>query len=210
MATSTYADLQNQVANDLRRSNLTAEIAQAILDAIQDHDSERFYFNETEIYNFNTVANQDVYPITPQPPIQEFIMIDMVRSQVGNTWFTLERETPDQMEIDYSAPTSGQPFEWSIHGNELRLFPMPNKVYPVRIFGHYRIVPLVNGTDSNQWTTIAKNLIRYSALKRLYAYPIRDMQQSQVAEAREVQEVEYLRRETDRRARTGQMAAYYG
>ena len=207
---ATFGDLQAQVANDLRRSNLSAEIAQAILDGIQDHDSERLYFNETEIYTFNTVANQDVYPITPQPPIQEFIMIDMVRSQIGNTWFELERTTPDNMERDYSAPSSGQPIEWSIHGNEMRLFPMPNKVFPVKVFGHYRIIPLVNNADSNEWTTIAKNLIRYSALKRLYAYPIRDMQQVQIAEARELQELEYLRRSTDRRTRTGQMAPYYG
>ena len=205
----TYGDIQLQVANDLRRSNLGPEIAQAILDAIADHDSERFYFNETEIYKFTTVSNQDTYIIAAQPPIQEFMKIDMVRSQVGNTWFTLERRTPDDMEIDYSAPTSGQPVEWSIHGNEMRLFPMPDRAYPVRVFGHYRITPLVNANDSNPWTNAARNLIRYSALKRLFAYPIRDMQQSQAAEAREVQEVEYLRRETDGRERTGQMKAYY-
>jgi hypothetical protein len=205
----TYQDLQNQVANDLRRTNLGPEIAQAILDAIQDHDSERFYFNETERYNFATISGQDTYVIAAQPPIQEFVMIDMVRSQVGNTWFELERRTPDDMERDYSAPTSGQPIEWSIHGNEMRLFPMPNAAYPVRVFGHYRITPLVNANDSNAWTNDAKNLIRYSALKRIFAYPIRDMQQSQAAETREVQEVEYLRRFTDRHARTGQMKAYY-
>jgi hypothetical protein len=205
-----FGDLKAQVASDLRRSNLGAEIATAVLDAIYDHGSERFWFNETEVYNFNTVVNQDVYPITAQPPIQEFIMIDMVRSKVGNTWFTLERETPDQMEIDYSAPTSSQPYDWSIHGNELRLFPMPNAVYPVRIFGHYRVIPLVNDADTNDWTDTAKNLIRYSALKRLFAYPVRDAQQLQSAESAEIKELEYLRRQTERRQRSGQMVAYYG
>jgi hypothetical protein len=208
---ATFGDLHDQIASDLKRSNLNQEIWTEIVSAIRDHSSERFWFNEVDFYPLNTVAGQDEYLIFQQNGIEEFIMIDMVRSQIGNTWYTLERVTPDQMEIDYSAPTSGQPYRWSIHGNELRLFPMPDRVYPVRIFGHYRLLEAGGTpTSGNAWTAWAFHLIRYSALKRLYAYPIRDMQQSQAAEAREIQELEYLRRESDARARTGQMAAYYG
>ena len=206
----TYGELKAQLASDLRRSNLTIEIAQAILDAIQDHETERFYWNETEIYTLSTVAGTDTYAITPQAPIQEFVKIDMVRAQVGNTWYTLCRQTADDMEISYSVSSSGQPYDWSIHGNELRLFPLPNAVFPIKIFGHYRIVPLAVDTDSNAWTNAGKNLIRYSALKRLYLYPIRDRDQVQMAEGAEQRELDYLRRETDRRTRSGIMRAYYG
>jgi hypothetical protein len=87
---------------------------------------------------------------------------------------------------------------------------MPDKAYPIRIFGHYRLIELGNNIDSNDWTNAGKNLIRYSTLKRLYFYPIRDLQQAQAAEAAEMRELEYLRRETDRRARSGRMQAYYG
>jgi hypothetical protein len=207
---ATYGDLQAQIASDLRRSNLGPEIATAILDAIYDHGNERFWFNDAGRYSFYTIAGQDTYVIFSQPPIQEFIMVDMVRSQIGNTWYGLQRETPDEMEVDYAAPTQGQPISWSINNNHLRLFPMPNAVYLVWVFGHYRFIPLNTNLDSNDWTIAAKNLIRYSALKRLFTYPIRDQQQMQSAEAAEIQELEYLRRQTERRQRSGQMVPYYG
>jgi hypothetical protein len=208
---ATFGDLKSQIANDLRRSNLTSEIATAVLDAIRDHDTERFWFNEHEIYLLNTVDGTDEYTLAAQAPIQEFIMIDKVRVQVGNTWYTLKESTWDDMEEAFSSPTSGQPFDWAFAGNDqFRLFPTPNGVYPLKIFGHYRIIPLSADSDSNDWTNAAKNLIRYTALKRLFAYPIRDLQQQQAADAAGMRELEYLRRETERRQRRGEMMPYYG
>jgi hypothetical protein len=206
---ASYGDLKAQIASDLRRSNLPNEIAQAILDAIRDYDTERFYFNETEIYAFPTVAGIDEYPIVPQPPIQEFVRIDRVRAQLGNTWYDLKFVTTDEIEDLFSVATSGQPFDWAIHGNNLRLFPTPNAAFPIKIFGHYRLTPLVNDFDANNWTNEGRNLVRYCALKRLYAYPVRDSTQAQMAESMEQRELDYLRRETDRRARSGRMKAYY-
>ncbi len=208
---ATFGDLKAQIASDLRRSNLTTEIATAILDAIRDHDTERFWFNETAAYTFNTQNTVDDYFLAAQAPIQEFIKIDKVRTRVGNTWYTLKEQTWDELDEAFSSPTSGQPFDWAFQGNnELRLFPTPNAVFPMKIFSHYRIVPLSADSDSNDWTTAAKNLIRYTALKRLYAYPIRNVQEQQSADAAGMRELEYLRRETERRQRSGEMAPYYG
>jgi hypothetical protein len=207
---ASYGDLKAQIASDLRRSNLPTEIAQAVLDAIRDYDIERFYFNETAVYTLTTVPGQDEYPITAQSPILEFIKIDNLRAQAGNVWYDVTRETMDDIERLYSAPSNGQPFRFAVHGNDVRFYPMPDKAYPIRIFGHYRLIELGNNIDSNDWTNAGKNLIRYSTLKRLYFYPIRDLQQAQAAEAAEMRELEYLRRETDRRARSGRMQAYYG
>jgi hypothetical protein len=208
---ATFGELKSQIASDLRRSNLTTEIATAILDAIRDHDTERFWFNETATYTLNTVDGTDEYTLAAQAPIQEFIKIDKVRTQVGNTWFTLYETTWDEMDEAFSSPTSGQPMDWAFQGNnQFRIFPTPNAVFPIKIFSHYRMVPLTADGDSNEWTTEAKNLIRYTALKRLFAYPIRDMAQQQSADASGMRELEYLRRETERRQRRGEMIPYYG
>src|SRR6476646_10565765 len=139
-----FGDLKAQIASDLRRSNIPSEIAAAILDSIRDYDTERFYFNETAIYAFTTTAGVDEYSLAPQSPIQEFIRIDTVRAQVGNTWYALKRATPDEIEELFSVATSEQPFEWAIHGNSLRLFPTPTAAFPIKILGHYRLTPLVN------------------------------------------------------------------
>jgi len=207
---STYGDLKTQIASDLRRSNLGPEIAQAILDAIRDHDSERFWWNETAIYTLNTVVGQDTYELNPQPPILEFVLIDRLRAQIPGVWYTVKPATIDQIEDLYSTPSNGQPARWAVHGNEIRIYPYPAAIYPIKIFGHYRLMPLVLDSDSNQWTNEGKNLIRYTALRRLFAFPIRDMNQMQSAEASGLRQLEYLRRESDRRAREGRMKAYYG
>jgi len=201
--------LKTQIAGDLRRSNLTSEIATAVLDAIQDHGAERFYFNDTSVYTFSTVSGTDVYAITAQDPIQEFIQIDNLRALLGS-WYDVRREDYDTVERLYSAPSSGQPLLYAVFGNSLRFYPLPNAAFPIRVFGHYRLIPLTADNQSNAWTNAAKNLIRYSVLKRLFMTPIRDAQQAQYFEAAEVRELEYLRRETERRARRGQMEPYYG
>lgn len=220
MALVTYLDLQNQIANDLRRSNLTSEIAQAILDAIADHDSEQFWFND-ELTPYQFQVTQDDTFLAPIGNIQEFIKVKYVRAQPVSTglWYTLKPAENFEIEVLRSTASSGQPSRWamlgtgtvSTPGNTFRVWPTPANQptgYPVKIFGHYRLPPLVNATDTNAWTTWARNLIRYTALKRLYVTPIRDMNMMQLMEAAGVRELEYLRRETERRKKQGRMRPY--
>ena len=224
-ATDTFGDLKAQVASDLRRSNLTAEIARAVLDAINDHDTERFWFNDTapSAYTLTVspgggqgttgdgnVAAGDIYLLAPQGPVQEFIRIDRVRAQIPVVWYTVKATDWLTIENFYSTLSNGQPSWWAFQQNYLRIYPLPSQDYNLRIFGQYRVPPLVNDTDQNVWTTEGFNLIRYTALKRLYSYPIRDMEQVANAEQAGMRALDYLRRETDRRARGGRMRAYYG
>src|SRR5260221_8894672 len=207
----TYGDLKALIADDLRRSSLTTQVATAILDAIRDHDSERFWFNQTAVYTFNTATPSiDVYPVVVQAPIQEFIKIDSIRAQQAGVWYTVGDSDYDTIEQLYSIPSFGPPWEWAFFGNSIRLWPYPDKVYPLRVFGHYRIMPLIADADTNDWTTTAKNLIRYTALKRLYTFPIRNMDQRQIADDAGMTELNYLRRESERRAKKGQMEADSG
>jgi|SRR5215813_4989601 len=207
----TYGDLQAQIALDLRRSNLTAEIKTAILDAIADHDGERFWFNELSQYTM--VVTADDTTLVPQAPIQEFIKIDMIRARpnaASGTWYTLIGEESEEIDVLRSQPSSGQPARWALLGNVLQIWPTPiTGGHALKIFGHYRLTPLVNDTDQNYWTNSSvKNLIRYTALKRLFVTPIRDAVQMASMEAAGMRELEFIRRETERRNRMGVMKAY--
>src|SRR5215510_2858698 len=124
---ASFGDLKAQVASDLCRSNLPTEIHRAVLDAIQDHDTERFYFNCSEVYDFVTQTGVDEYTIMNQDPIHEFIKIDSVRARVGGTWYTLRRDYPRDMDEDFSTITTGQPSRWSVSGTDLRIFPTPDR-----------------------------------------------------------------------------------
>jgi hypothetical protein len=264
-------DLKALIASDLRRSNLADEIANAIPDAIRDHESERFWWNETfpRPYTLtvspnggaggsgvpiDATAQGDVYFLTPQNPVQEFIRIDNVRANIGGAgptaggpggppagavfqfglfqpdvfqtaaplppipataatpgiWYTVAENNWDEIEFFYSTPSNGEPMRWAYRNGYLRIYPLPSQSYALRLFGHFRAMPLIADSDSNVWTNQGRNLIRYTVLKRLYSYPIRDAQQVANAEQAGERALDYLRRETDRRVRQGQMRAYYG
>jgi hypothetical protein len=224
-ANDTFGSLKAQVASDMRRSNLGADVARAVLDAINDHDSERFWFNDTAPNPYTltitpgggqgtTAPNGspagDIYFLAPQGPIQEFIKIDVVRAQIPVVWYTVKPTDWITIENLFSTLSNGQPSWWAYQQNYLRIYPLPSQAYNLRIFGQYRCPPLVNDSDSNVWTTEGFNLIRYTALKRLYSFPVRDAEQVQNAEQAGARALDYLRRETDRRSRQGRMRAYYG
>jgi len=223
----TLGDLKAKIAQDLRRSNLTDEIADAIPDAIRDHDTERFWWNDTapSAYKLTVTPNGgtgtngptggpagDVYFLAPQPAIglQEFVKIDMVRAQIPVVWYTVKATDWDKLEFFYSTLSNGQPSWWAFQQGYLRIYPLPSQPYNLRIFGQYRLIPLVNDTDSNAWTNQGFNLIRYTVLKRLFSYPVRNAEQVANAEQAGMRALDYLRRETDRRSRQGRMRAYYG
>src|SRR5215510_6782892 len=106
---ASFGELKTLIANDLRRSNLTSEIAQAVLDAIDDHSTERFWFNETTEYTLTTIAGTDTYTLAAQDPISEFIEIDRVKVQQGNTWFNMGWMTWNDLDDMFTTVTTGDP-----------------------------------------------------------------------------------------------------
>jgi len=208
---STFGDLKTLVAQDLSRSDLTSQISAAVLSSIQDHSVERFYFNETRDFSISlTTGSSGIYAITPTSTIQEFIKIDWIRVQIGSQWTRLDRIDSDNMEEFKSATTTGQPSWWTYVADRLSFYPEPGSTYSARIAGHVRLVALSADADTNAWTNAAKDLIRYSALKRVLAFPVRNAEAALGAATMEAQQLDTLRRETDRRKRQGRMAAYYG
>ena len=208
---STFADLKTLVAQDIIRPDLTSQISAAVLSAVQDHSVERFWFNETRTFSVSlTTGSSGEYSITPTSTIQEFIKIDWLRVQIGSQWVRMDRIDADNMEEFQLATTTGQPQWWTYYADRLRVYPEPDRTYSSRIAGHIRLVALSADTDTNAWTNAAKDLIRYSALKRVLAFPVRNAEAALGAATMEAQQLDALRRETDRRKRTGTMAAYHG
>ena len=201
---ATFTEIKAEVAVDISRSDLTTQIAQAVLDAVEYHSTERFWFNETRAHTFVTVAGTADYTITPGSGVLDFITIDWLLSTISGVTEPLTRIAPDEFEDLTLTSSSGAPCYWTYYNSTFRLYPNPDAVYTIRVAGHYRLTALSGGTDTNAWTTHARNLIRATCRKYLYGRaPIQEPEKAQIAAIDEDQELGRLRRETSRRRGTG-------
>lgn len=206
---ATFAALKAEIAVDLTRSDLTTQINQAVLDAIADHSVERFWFNEVRNATISLVDATDEYSFSASSTVLEFIHVDWVRVSINSQWVRLERIDPDEMEELHATTTEGEPAWWSFYQEKFRFYPTPNASYTARVAGHVRLVALSADGDTNAWTNAGRALIRYAALKKLFLFPPKDPEKSIGAAMLEQQQLEFLRKETDRRKRKGTMKAYY-
>ncbi len=202
----TYATINAEIAVDLTRSDLTTQIAQATLDAIEYYSAERFWFNETRGATFPTIDGTSDYIVASSifpadPTISDFITIDYVQfAQSSTNKWMLDRICPEEMEELLVGAPEGQPTCYCYQDLTFRLYPIPDAVYTVRVAGHYRMQALT-GSNSNAWTNAARNLIRARARLYLYARNIKDVDMAKVrfAQADEQSELQRLREETSKR-----------
>lgn len=202
---ATYAALKSEIADDLAKSNLTTQIARAILDAVEFHEGERFWFNVTRAYTHVTVADDDTYTLAASGEVYEFLTIDRIEVLVGTQYRPLERKSPDEMrELKESAQT-GEPQSWAYLNDEIQYYPTPSAVYTMRVHGHYRLTPLSVDADENEWTNAARNLIRSTAKAYLYAHVMKSPDQAAAAQNVMLLELDRLRIKTSQRTATGRI-----
>lgn len=162
--------LKARIANELARGDLASEIAYAIDDAVKLYQSRRFRFNQHRA-TFNTVAGQEFYTSADGLPA-DIAKLETVTLSVNGRKTTLEPWASDVIEdVSTTVNTESQPVAYALFGEQLRLYPVPETVYPVTLAYVRRIdVPLADG-DSNAWTREAANLVRQTA-KRMLAFEV--------------------------------------
>ena len=176
---SDYLDMQNRIADELSRTDLTSQIQLAILSAIQTYRGKRFYFNELRSDTFNTVNGQEFYGSADLADIPNIPDIDsLMFNQSSSFRYPLNKRTWAQLELWSINPTaiSGFPTDFCWYGGQIRLYPIPNGVYSCRISGTIRLTPdpLSDNTDTNAWTNDGEELIRQRAKGDLNINVMRD------------------------------------
>ncbi len=172
---TTLATMKDRIARELRRSNIETQIGEAITTAIDAYQTERFAFAE-EIFDFDTVANQEFYDESDSASIPLIVELDYVKILISDAVYTLRYETPERMEfLSQNETQTGQPLVYSRYASKLRLYPVPADVYTIRIGAHLRYpAPAADATTGNFWMTTAERLIRCRAKYELYAHVTRD------------------------------------
>lgn len=170
----TYQGFQNQIAYELgQRSDLLAApsglalspIQQAIQAAIAKWEREHFYFNEVQAINtFNTVAGQEFYTSVDSPYLGTNPHIDKIWVLIASNRYSLNPRTEQYMDdTSLSTSSQGQPIDYAYYAETLRMYPIPDGVYPMSIEGTKRFSTLTLTTDTNVWLQDAADLIKAEA-----------------------------------------------
>lgn len=165
----TYLDMQNRIADELARSDLTEQIKKAILSAVDFYKDDRFWFNESEA-QFNTAAGGE-YKAIPTT----FGEVDEATVLVSGNRYKLELTSYDRIRAEVLAQSlRGQPARIAFFEQDIWFAPVPDGIYQITLSGLVYLTTLANPNDTNAWTTEAEQLIRHHAKGDLFANVIRN------------------------------------
>lgn len=165
---ATLSDMKARIADEIARTDLTAQIALAINTAISEYAKERFRFSDTDPASpatFVTVADRFVYDAADNPAISSMMGIDYLAAQIGGMLQPLTPVRPEDARIYNQLGTMhGQPMWYAYEGNKLLLSPTPDQAYTMT-FNVFRSVaaPADDAEEDNPWMNEGELLIRCRA-----------------------------------------------
>ena len=177
-ATNTYGNLQAKIQDEVLGSPTTAQIQNAIQDAIAYFEGMTFWFNNIRYFgasagstsNLQTVAGQEIYSSQQVPILGNMPAIKNIMIYAFGNRYPLRSRTDEWID-DQSVSQSweGLPTDYCISGGtSIRLYPIPNGVYSLTLIGTVRLPALVSLTDYGVWTNRAEGLIRQEAKRNLF------------------------------------------
>ena len=206
---ATLGDMKSRVADELARTDLTTQIANAIQDAIVYYQSERTLFNESRDMTFSTVISQEFYTSADLAQIPTLMSIDYLILYLGNTvpWI-VKRMAPIELEVfNQNGLIKGQPTRYSYYNKQLRLGPVPDAVYSMRLAGQVQqAAPATDTEANNPWMIDAEKLIRCRAKYELHTHYTRNEKQAALMKAAELDALEEVKGRTNRLTGTGMIA----
>lgn len=204
----TYGDMINRVATQLRRSNLTDDISDAIQKAIQVYSGRRFWFNDSKDLTFTTSSSLETYTPTGISDYGGFDFMEASRSTTDR-WEVKALDYQTFQEKRMGGDTFGDPLWYSVFNRTIYLWPIPGSAINVVVSGRKGLTTLSSTADSNAWTNEGEVLIRTRATVDLYRYVIKDFQKADVLEKEELKELSRLRAITNRMLGSGRVKRRY-
>lgn len=213
ISSNTLGQMKADISNELARgTTLDSVIPSRIMEAIDFHQAERFWFSETRDITFNTSQAQEFYGETTAPVavpgMSTLLYFDYVVLYIGSIPWTIARRTDTEIEIlNQNGKVQGQPWNWSYYNEQLRLGPIPDTVYQMRLAVHQYIAPPANDTvTGNPWMTNAEKLIRCYAKFLLFTHNIRNVEMATAMKAEAEEALSMLKGRTNRLLGRGLMA----
>lgn len=201
-----YLDMINRIADESLRPDMANQIKLCIQEAIAHHEVERYWFNQFRDRTFNTAVDKEFYDGTDQADIPNVLEFDAVTLTVGSTRRLLRKAPYVGLEaLSGDSNARGEPTHYAYWGRALRLYPVPDGVYSIRLSGLFKL-PVLNGdADQNAWTNEAEDMIRHRAKSIFYSQYLRDDANAARAVALEESARERLAATTAKRLASGEI-----
>lgn len=165
----------------------------AITQAIEYYSAEPFWFNH---YGATTTATASTTATVDYVAIPATIRIPQKVS-----YLTVDLEKVDLASIE-ALTDAGQPSRWAPSGDNIALWPVPDAVYALTVYGISKVAIPASDGASNIWTTEALDLICARARFLLYRDIWFDKERMLAAAQAEGEALSRLQIETRRRTRT--------
>ena len=200
-AMSNFSAVQALVIEDIDKSDQTANVQQAIKDAVKfyNHRESMWFqeerkettilgttdliqlpsdFDSRETLTINDPSNSDTWELTPKPL----------------NWI-LERTDTDH---------ASDPRYYTIFDDQIQVYPYPDKTFTLSLY-YKRNLDAVTATPAytSAWFTEADDLIRYRAERMIYKNILHDTDASNDAKEMEVEQYNTLLKRHRRRLQTG-------
>jgi hypothetical protein len=193
---ATLTQLYTRLILDTNRDDMGSggELEQAKIDAVVDAIEK----NADELYWFNRkTGTVSTTASTATVALPTGMRIPLVVTYLGAE---LQKVRLEEVEaaVNVSSPITGPPSKWAEDGGTIHLYPTPDAVYVLGVYGIADLgVPA--SSASNAWTTEAYDLILGEAKVILCRGPLRDPDGLALAKDGREEALTKLRRETRRR-----------
>lgn len=160
----------------MNRDDLDTEIEEAIDEAIKDYQFRRWHFNEL-VTTFPTVVGQTDYAAAASAYLPDLYEIDSISSVYAGSVYELKQKPQLEIErlISSNSAQDNYPFYYTYYAQTLRLYPIPNDVYTIRIAGVLKVAgPASDAEEDNPWMNDGADLIRCAALADLHGGVMED------------------------------------
>jgi hypothetical protein len=194
---ATYAELKTRIITEMVRDDLSDDLATQltthIARACEYYANQRFWFNAI-VTTVNTVANTATVAIPTTVRRIDRLTIP------ANYVELIESTLPDLDDVGHT--TVGRPERYAYYNDYVRLYPVPDAIYTLRIYGTAQIAAPSSDSDTNVWTTEAQDLIVAHTKMTLSRDQFRDPEGTQLFMGAVQDSLTRLRRETAQRLRT--------
>lgn len=216
---TTLATMKARIAREVRRSNISTEIGEAITTAIDAYKSERLWFAEQYHIDIDLNSGQEFYTSSDNVWLGRVSRIDYVHLILNGQNYHLRRWTDEWLDIASSAGSNGgQSYCWGWYANTLRVYPVPSTTgMQVRLAGQFEMpAPASDDEVGNPWMVEAETLIRSRAKYELYQHLLLDMAKAAIFDpdrrnpspSPTLAALQVLRRKTTAKTSTGQVRAW--